>query len=345
MANATLYTSQDPGGPGVFARGPVQSAFDILVPCLVTGYGNGSDAKPGQGWTIFHADLPTGFVLKAPDGVFYIFMMPVDTSKAYDYYQAQIWMAESISEPVTYPPVGTNVRSMNHSPDYSTDSDRHWFHFGNTNTYPAYWAIAARGSQVIFSFYTTANDSGYGSNMTATSNYGGSTFFGNLKLREPTAPVSGPQNSAFIGGAGEYPESQISSARYSFNIYGCYTYLRNPYTGIAETGSLASLVASPLPGATNNSYRINPADPVLSDIVLTQVQAWLSGTGAVGWIPGLFYMGYTSHYATAALMVRLGKSGSYSELRNPVSLAGEEFYIFPNSFGHWTVSLDEKYWQ
>lgn len=343
MANATLYTSQDPGGPGVFSRSGIQSAFDILVPCLVTGYGAGSSAKPGQGWSIHHSDLPTGFVLKAPDNVFYIFMQSPFTSNAT--YSPQIWMAEDLADPVTYPPIGTNVRSMNHSPDYSNSSKRHWANFGTSQTSAAYWAIAARGSQVIFSFYTQGNNSENGTNIASYGSFGGSTFFGNLKLREPSAPASGPQNAVFIGGAGEWDDTYSSSAlRNSYNIYGGYTYLRNPVTGTVETGDLMYAWADPLGGATETSYRINPGDVIPRDIVLRKVECSLDGTGSIGWIPGLFYMGATSHYVTSVLMTMLGKSGSYSELTSPISLAGEEFYLLPNSFGHWTVSLDEKYW-
>lgn len=64
MSIPRLYSIDDAGSPGINLTGNLQNRLkQILVPCLVTGYGN----KPGAGWTLAH-EHENGFTLHNGEG-------------------------------------------------------------------------------------------------------------------------------------------------------------------------------------------------------------------------------------------------------------------------------------
>lgn len=375
MADAILYSSMDPAGPGLRpsnnaasnALAGVQRTFDILHACLVTGYGVGPDAKPGQGWVVVHSDLPNiGFTLRAPDGVFYVFYKGPNTTapgSSAGNTGVQLFMAENLTAPFTYPPTGTNVRSLDFASSNPGVATRHWVSFSNSTYGETKWFLIARGSQVLFmrdnfAWEGLVSDSAEGASV----NTSGMVFFGNVLLNDPTAPRTGPQASIFQGGyQSSDTETSGSAGNRVMNHMGDWALIPTnndtPSTTLAACTRLRDLLTGAVEAATLSKTSCNPAKyhritmarnrmPTLPpDLRLEQVDVWLAGVGAVGKVPGLFYGGRSCHYHTQDLMISLGKGGALADCLTPVDIGGEPFHILPVGFGSVLVSLQEKYWQ
>lgn len=346
MADAILYRSTDAGAPTpVGGSGyAIERFYQFIVPCLVTGYGTGATAKAGQGWTVEHANLPTGFTLKSPDGVYYVFHRNTDNTNTAHGFMA--YMAESITTLGAYPPVGVNVRSSHYSADYNASyANRHWMHLGGSSNANNHWAVVARGSQVLIITTTETMTSSNGGNPQLSSAYGAMMLFGNIKMRDPSAPKNGPQNSFIIGGTGIYSTTYSSTASYtSFQLDGVHTRLRDPVSGAVEVASLTTCYGNPYSYGNQTYYKID-VDVYPPDLNLKQTDCWLSGTGAIGWVPGLFFMDRLSHYRSDKFLIAMGRGGqSFGDTIEPFTIGGEPFYYIPNSAGGVMVSTLEKYW-
>lgn len=372
MADAIIYSSMDPAGPGLRpetaaisrAIPAVTRTYEILFPCLVTGYGVGADAKPGQGWTVVHANLPTGFTLQAPDGVFYVFCngpsTPVPGSTAGD-HGCQFFMAEEVSTPYTYPPTGTNVRSGDYSSSNPGAPTRHWTCFSSAQNPEQRWFLIARGSQVLFMRDNRGWDVTGGENAGTVSNSAGVMYFlGNINLNDLSAPRSGPQSSVVQGGYINTDTSTSTQTNYGNNLgdwlpipsgsdnpgasFGGCTRLRDLLSGVVETGALVRTTANPAKHSqvafARNQMLLLPAD-----LRLEPVDVWLAGVGSVGKIPGLFHGGRSCHYRTSDLLAALGKGTSMADCLVPSIIDGEPYYVLPTAYGSVLVSLLEKYWQ
>lgn len=359
MADAVLYSSMDVGGPGSILQpndrtNGVQGFYNLLVPCLVTGYGSGASAKPGQGWTLVHADLPTGFTLKAPDGVFYVFCK--GPSQTYAYTSAVIvWMAEKLAAPYTYPPVGDNVRSGDHSVSYSTSNYRHWVCCCYYGFQIHAWYLVARGPQVQIhvtrgnSNNSTVGDISSGSGdspLVENGIWGFSLLLGGIPYKDPLIPSDGPQNAMILGGYSSKAQQATwnpSSETFGNCFYRGLTRVRNPISGVIEKSSLPFANGLPSKHSADGTYKA-PMDVYPADIMLQRVDFWEDGQGAIGYIPGLFYMPRNSHRRFGEVAPLLGKASSYAETLIPYTIAGEPFYFIPVQWGTIVLSLLEKYW-
>jgi hypothetical protein len=353
MPNATLYSSQDPSAPALdlgMSNSTIHGIvgmYNLLYPILVTGYGSGPTAKPGQGWTLVHANLPQGFKLRSPDGVYYTFCK--GSAQTYAYAPSiQVYMSESITNLAVYPPVGVNVHSGDHAVDTGPSLKRHWLSLNYYNMYRDSWYVIARGSQVIIVLnYQYTFDSATGASPNEeTSTVGGVMFLGNVKPRDPAIPLNGPQNSVVLGGPpnASYPETwNPSSESYHSILGGGCTRLRTHISGAVETGILNRLYGkfNVYNGYAGVRLAIEAYAP---DLVLEQTNLVESGVGSHSLIPGLFHSYYYSHRNSSALLLLLGKASARAEFLIPVSVAGEDFYIIPTTYGSMFVSLLEKYW-
>lgn len=354
MADAILYSYLDQGAPdlqlggNISSVGGVQCLYNLLVPVLVTGYGAGATAKPGQGWTLVHADLPLGFKLQAPDGVYYIFCRGPSQTHAFA-PSFQMWMAESLTDLAAYPPTGANVRSGNHS-SYSSAPHRHWGsvrpYFGN----PVYgWYVVARGSQVFINIHMNVphnSSSSDNPNITTGSSMAAMMFLGNPVLKDPTIPKNGPQASLILGGANNTaylntwnPTSEQSGTY----LYGGCTRLRNFITGAVEVGAINTVLAGIDTGyiaqTGGGRYGISTYPP---DLTLERHPIWEDGH--IGYVPGLFRNWYYSFRRPDLVLTALGRANSVSEFVIPFDIDGEPFYLLPTGIGCAFVSLLEKYW-
>lgn len=358
MADAILYSSMDVGGPGTVLQGNdrtngVQGFYNLLVPCLVTGYGSGDSAKPGQGWTLVHADLPTGFTLKAPDGVFYVFCK--GPNQTYNYSSAvTVWMAERLTAPFSYPPVGDNVRSGDHSPTYSSNSYRHWACCAYYGYQIHAWYVFARGSQVQIHLHrsntTNSNagdlNSGSGdSPLTENGTWGSSLLLGAIPYKDPSVPSSGPQNAMIMGGSSKafLATWNPSSETYGNCLYRGFTRLRNPVSGVIEKSSLPYAYGLPSKYSNDSTYKAG-MDSYPTDLMLQRVDFWEDGLGSLGYIPGMFYMPRNSHRRAGAIFPIIDKATTYSETLVPYTIDGEPFYFIPVQWGTIVMSCLEKYW-
>jgi len=358
MADAILYSSMDVGGPGTVLQANnttngVQGFYNLLVPCLVTGYGSGASAKPGQGWTLVHADLPTGFTLQAPDGVFYVFCKGPNQTYAYS-SAVTVWMAETLATPFSYPPVGDNVRSGDHSPSYSTNDRRHWVCCSYYGYQIHAWYIFARGSQVQIHLHRANNFSSTADMLSTTGDspasesgsYGFSLVLGGIPYKDPSIPPSGPQNAMILGGYSS--KSQLatwnpSSETYGNCLYRGLTRLRNPVSGVVEKSSLPLGYGYPGKYGRNTDYK-RSIEIYPTDLMLQRVDYWEDGLGSLGYIPGMFYAPWLSHVRAGEIFPLLGKSATYSETLVPVTIGGEPFYVIPVQWGTLIMSCLEKYW-
>lgn len=343
MANAVLYSSFDGGAPpaglGVNTSnsGSMNALYNLLVACLVTGYGVGPSAKPGQGWELIHADLPTGFKLKSPDKVYYTFYRGPNTTYAAA-QSVQVYMSESITGLAAYPPVGLNVRSGPHAADYSSHANRHCIAVGGWSATPSAWFVAARGSQVLVHWLTASTPE---SEMAYPSNCGGSLFFGNPVIRDPSVPKSGVQNSCILGGFYRANTLALSSENASDYLRGAVSRLRSPISGAVETGPVSDVIGrgNLYTDHTGARFGISSYAP---DLCLERVNLWQGGS--LGYIPGKFYSTYYSHRDWLQVYPLLGMPPQLSSGALPYVVDGEPFYFLPAPYGVLPISLLEKYW-
>lgn len=332
MADAIRYSSTDVDGPGMPPAGSMASRlFHVLYPCLVAGYGD----KPDQGWELVDNAGDAGFTLLSPDGVYVCF------SSWGSQYSVEVYLAESLSPPYQYPPVGINVRSQDWSADYTSSVTlRHRVSMGIVgvpNYTSAWWCVVARGAQVLFFFAKEALTS----SINNVYSKDGAFFMGNLRLRDNTAPVSGVQNFVFLGGNNAVSSTNAASIIVTpFDV--AHTRLRNPISGVVETGALAELTG--LPWAYYQSASRTQAPERMPDLALIQCDARLSGEGSIGYMPGLFVSPAVSTYVPSAVLSGLDVPIEFSALDVPVLVAGEPFYMVPSERGMLFVSVDEAYW-
>ncbi|AEF21438.1 hypothetical protein [Pseudomonas fulva] len=353
MADAVLYSHLDPGAPPL-KLGMVDSSvngvvswYNLLYPCLVTGYGSGANAKPGQGWALIHANLPNHFTLKSPDGVFYSFGKGSNT---YPYApKTQLFLSELVTDATVFPPVGTNVRSYHHSVDYSSNSARHWVVAGRYFSEAMHsWFVIARGSQVhiITNAGTNSSDGmgGYGEPPTTTSGYYGTNyFFGNFLFSDPEIPKSGPGNHMALGGSFEGEATQFSSEGNSGYVLSYGTRLRNPFTGAVETSGMPTIQAyCSLPTGYGGAKLGVPA--YAPDMQLCPHHVYDSVLGYIARLPGLLRDEYYSHRSANEVSRALGKGGTLAECLIPFDYAGEGVYMIPTQYGTSFICLKEKYW-
>lgn len=372
MANATLYSHLDAAGPGLRtvagsgAYPAITRLYDLLYPCLVSGYGAGAAAKPGQGWVLIHADLPNGFTLQAPDGVFYVFYKGpnvVAPGASSGPNGVQVYMAEAVASPYTYPPTGTNVRSGDYSSGNPGDANRHWVCFSTSSNAEDKWFLIARGSQVLFFRDNWGWDTVGGDDAsTAAVNRSGMYFLGNVRLKDESAPRTGPQCSMVQGGylAANTTATASSATQYSNSLGGLEpipigsdtptstpamaSRLRDFLSGVVEAGALVRTTANPTKHSRLSMAR-QSITTLPADIRLEPVDVWLAGVGTIGLMPGIFHGGRSCHYKTADLLVAFGKGSGISETLVPVVIDGEPYHILPTGYGSIFVSLLEKYWQ
>lgn len=355
MADAILYSSLDVDGPGPrlgmvdTSVNGVVGMYNLLMACLVNGYGVGENAKPGQGWELAYAELPNGFTLKAPDNVYYTFCR--GAAQTHDYSPPfQVYMGEGLSDITRLPPQGANVRSG----DWSTGSGetvRLWmssigYYTGNASTV---WFLIARGSQVLFSCIEESISSTYGISPSSEANnarHGSVFFLGNAVLKGANRPVSGPQNSLVLGGfsnqARDSGEDWNPSSQYAGSSLGggCMS-LRELISGAVLLGRVPRFYGRPNLLSDKISFK-NRLDPYPPDLMLERVPLWQGG--CIGYMPGQFYSTYYSHALLSDLFPMFGKSAGYSECLNPIEVVGEPYYVIPTAYGCIFVSLLEKYW-
>lgn len=363
MTDATLYTSMDPGAPPRDLQpnantNAVQFWHTLLVPCLVTGYGVAPNRKEGQGWELVHADLPRGFTLKAPDGVFYVWCEGLSqTNKGSA--MCTMWMAESLTAPFSYPPVGDNVRSGSHSPNFAPSSNRSWISGADSGYAPIAWYVLAKGSKVVVhlavkdGLMSTSGGSssagGTGADYIYGSKGGGGTvFFGNIIPRDPLLPLSGPQNSCVIGCLGWTAATYNPSSNTTFSYLNTYMpgdnmRLRDWRSGAVETGLMPSFNARPNKYVPDERIK-GPMDVYPPDLIVERADVFEEGLGSVGYLPGAMYMRRYGTVHFPKFMVALGRSGVLQDSLVPVMVEGEPFYVFPSAFGTAAFSLLEKYW-
>lgn len=359
MTDATLYTSMDPGAPPRDLQpnantNAVQFWHTLLVPCLVTGYGVAPNRKEGQGWELVHADLPRGFTLKAPDGVFYVWCEGTSQTIKGSAL-CTMWMAESLTAPFSYPPVGENVRSGSHSPNYAPSANRAWISGTYAGYGPLAWYVMAKGSKVLVHLpvvHDLMSTSGVSSSTRGYQRYdrsgGGTVFFGNIVHRDPLLPLSGPQNSSIIGCLWWGAATNNTASDYCFSylnsdLIGDNMRLRDWRSGAVETGLMPSFNARPNKYVPDDRIKA-PMDVYPPDLIVERADVFEEGLGSVGYLPGTMYM---RHYGTVhfpKFMVALGRSGVLQDSLVPVMVEGEPFYVFPSAFGTAAFSLLEKYW-
>jgi len=97
MSTPRFYSWDDDGSPGRALSGNLQNRLkQILVPCLVTGYGS----KPGAGWTIGH-EHANGFSLINADGNVVNFVSDLPAQAPYpaiNFRSIHIYAAESLTD-------------------------------------------------------------------------------------------------------------------------------------------------------------------------------------------------------------------------------------------------------
>lgn len=132
MSTPRFYSWDDDGSPGRALTGNLQNRLkQILVPCLVTGYGS----KPGAGWTIGH-EHANGFSLINADGNVVNFVSNLPAQAPYPAMNANaihIYAAESLTDTSSAIIDGANLCSGTYRKGFPepTNYQRHMLGYAN----------------------------------------------------------------------------------------------------------------------------------------------------------------------------------------------------------------------
>lgn len=114
MSTPQFYSWDDDGSPGRALSGNLQNRLkQILVPCLVTGYGS----KPSAGWTLEH-EHANGFSLSNGNGIvnFVSNLPPENGNPAMNGFSIHIYNLETVTDRSNAILDGLNLRSGDFSP-------------------------------------------------------------------------------------------------------------------------------------------------------------------------------------------------------------------------------------
>lgn len=156
MSTPHFYCWDDAGSPGRNLSGNTQNRLkQILVPCLVTGYGD----KPGAGWTIGH-EHPNGFSLINADGNVVNFVSDLPAQTPYPAMRSSaihVYTAESLLDTSGAIIGGTNLCSGVFRKGYPEPASYKRHSLGNpggvlrSTLSSSQWVLVADSATFVFS--------------------------------------------------------------------------------------------------------------------------------------------------------------------------------------------------
>lgn len=317
MTAPRFYNWDDDGSPGRALTGNLQNRLkQILVPCLVTGYGS----KPSAGWTIGH-EHANGFSLINADGNVVNFVSGLASMHAYN---IAVYLAEAVTDGASAIISGPGLCS---GP---------WRGDGNTNRQVVRlagplldsnirWGVIADDKSVAVAFST--NDSfgvlaGY---------YSSVLYFGSL--------ASDLGSFVFLGGLHGSPSTDSGDASRPLSAG---TALRSIHSGLnnpAET--ISAYPFGRLTAAKTQTFQGQPPTsmPLLSSPVYTD-----SG-GCHGVMRGVVYNDYLYQQAGVVSLAALGFTSQLpADCHKIADIDGIQLAFCPNVYGGCFFTNDARFW-
>lgn len=321
-----FYSSLDAGAPALSGSRLIDRVKQILLACLVNGYGS----KPAAGWAVGH-EHADGFSLGNGEGFVNLVSLGNSSYAAY--------ILEAITDGSTALAGGVNRRS---GPWYdgSTENRRQVFYSANfTGGANPHWAVVADDKTCILQF-------GYG---ISTADGGGQCL---AQVFGRYLNAAGLGGFCSLGGAASATSSGNGSL---IGFSGAVS--RNPFTGLADQG------ASPLYACLGAAYQSGAGasrSPLQPDR-LVPVRAGLLGYGAgisggssastavfCGQLRGILSEPVLSAALASQVLPLLGSSNTWQARVTLVTLAnGKQLMpLFPSTVDQgFFVSLDAADWE
>lgn len=325
MSTPQFYSWDDDGSIGRALSGNLQNKLkQILVPCLVTGYGS----KQGAGWTLGH-EHPNGFSLINADGNVVNFVSDLPTQAPYPTINPSamhIYAAESLTDTSKAIIDGANLCSGTYRKGMPelTNYPRHLFGYAGylltSQVTSLQWTLVADDKTFILNCSTSAS-------TTNPNNYSFSLYVGKALL---DTEVTG--NFVVLGGdVGNYNSSPTISA-----FSRGYSSPINLSTGLAEHVEVG---AQPYMNTSQLNPSLQTAKP-LSRLNLQQPRLFY-GNDFVGRLRGVVYDDVLrSLYGWEEHLKVLGFSGTDFTDRGKLVLIDGYNYAFARSHSGNSILTD-----
>lgn len=318
MTAPRFYSWDDDGSPGRALTGNLQNRLkQILVPCLVTGYGS----KPGAGWTLEH-EHANGFTLSNGDA-YVNFVSNLPANAPYLAMNAQaihIYCAESLTDTSQAIIDGANLCSgtyRNGNPELP-DYPRHML---GRAQYPLQNNLAGLQWTLVADKNTfTLNCSGEYSNTTSSDSLSYS-----FTLHAGEALLSSGVSGGFLVLGGDI--APFSQSPLMYTLSRGYTSPRDLSTGTAQS---APVFAEPYA----STFGINASSNIASmpELINFQQPRLMSPQKFLGRLRGVVYDDVLrSNYGWEVALKALGFSGAdFTDRGKPVKI-GDYSYAFARS--------------
>ena len=333
MSTPRFYSWDDDGSPGRALSGNLQNRLkQILVPCLVTGYGS----KPGAGWTVGH-EHANGFSLINADGNVVNFVSNLPAQAPYPAMNASaihIYVAESLSDSSAAVIAGANLCSgpYRFGSGEAVNYPRHGVNAQGVlqqNLTSLKWTIIADDRTVVMAFSTDV--SGQSGSSARTLNHL------SMYCGDSVSDIGLTTNFVALGG--DNTNYNLTSGLYT--LCRGFTAPRNLLTGIAEhtdtyTEPFMSYVA-----------RFDISTTLLAPPAHVNLQApriWVSNS-YVGRTRGIAYDDILALHGWSAYLKALGFIGSDFGDRGTVVTIGAYQYAYAMGYnGGFVMTNDPAFW-
>lgn len=330
MSTPQFYSWDDDGSPARALSGNLQNRLkQILVPCLVTGYGS----KQGAGWTLGH-EHPNGFSLINADGNVVNFVSNLPAQAPYPAMSAQaihIYAAESLTDTSGAIIDGANLCSGTYRKGMPELANYPRHMLGGA-IYPfqiqlstLQWTLVADDKTFILNCSTTTSSSG-------SSTYSFTLYTGKSLL---DTEVTG--NFVVLGG--DVANYNVNSNMYAFSLG--YSSLINLSTGLAERVTVGT---QPYASTVNINPTLQTAKP-LSRLNLQQPRLFY-GNDFVGRLRGVVYDDVLrSLYGWEEYLKVLGFSGTdFTDRGKLVSIDGYNYAFARSASGNSILTDNPAFW-
>ena len=338
----TLYTSEDAGAPNLSGAQATGRLKQLLLACLVNGYGS----KPAAGWTLGHQSSDQkGFSLYNGDGY-------VNFVQHTDAMYCAVYIMDSLTPGTTAAfAAGVNRRSGPWGAGSTSTLDRQWLNLAalmdDFAASQRFWAVVADEK----TFYLLLGVDMYSGGSAATlNNYlqgivGVGKYINGLGL-------SGPASFGSFGGA------YFNSAP-GLGFTGAYTstLLRNPFTGLAAQGSMPSVAARGFSYQAGSRVIFNSTELRPGRLSLGPVSVFCRGAGLnrgtdsdspCGYLRGVFNDALLSGLELVDVYRALALPPmTWAAFRTPITLPGGKAVLpvaFADSDRCHFISLDAADW-
>ena len=328
-----MYSSHDAGAPQVASvavqNRHAQSLKNILVPALVTGYGD----KPAAGWKLVH-EHELGFTLSSGDGSFFVnFVSNLSASNPYPAMHSQtihVYAATSFSGSDGAKMQGANLCSGTYR---SGNEEASYYHRNNLGDNPAYifwnarneaqWSIVADSKTFVFNVSVKSNDSG-------VVRYSLSIYAGEVASNTPA------KANLVIGGSIDRYDGYTSIS----GLGRGYTMPINPLNGLSESVDVRVYPDNRLSSRAGGSVYQTRNHIELFQPFLLADNKWFGKLRGVVNDPMIAEYSYWQDY-----LIQLGFDPDFNNCNKPIDIDGHLYcYARHASCGGMYMTTNPEFW-